>query len=80
MKIEKSSEELTYMSKTKAFTLDIEELEDGTDKELEITKHWYDGDSYDVEWDFVNEIDRKWFEDLPTEEQDEIEDFIGELE
>jgi len=81
MKIETTFEDVTHYSKTKLYTLDIEgEGEDEGDREVNILKHWYDGDEYEVTWNFEEEKDREWFEDLSVDSREEIEKFIDELE
>lgn len=77
MKIEIISEDITHMSKTKVFTLEI----DG--KAIEISKHWfeeYNSCSAETEWNCPEDKDRKFIDGLSGSKQDKLDDFISELE
>ena len=75
--MKKTSEETTYLQKTICYILDI----DG--KKVEIVKHFADdmncGCSFDVEWNFIEDKDQEWFDNLDDEPKDLLEDFISDL-
>lgn len=69
---------IVSLSKTKEFTI---KLENGT--ELEIVKWWREDDisnDYECDWEFQNKKQEEVFKNLTEEDQDEVKDYLADLE
>ena len=77
-KLEVISEYLSHKRVVKNFTI---KLRNG--QEIEICKWWEDGEigcDYECDWEIVNEKDQKTYDKLSEENQDELQDFINDLD
>ncbi len=77
MKIEIENKHIVRESVAIDFTLDI-----GNDRTLELYKSWEDGENIqpDTDWGWNDEESEKLFMSLSEEDQEEITDFIVDLQ
>jgi len=83
MKIETSFEETESKRIVKNYTIAIN-LEKGEmpELELELWKSWLEeeiGNVYEQDWGWNSEEDRQKYDKLTEEEQEEVDDYINEL-
>ena len=79
MKITIENEQTSRYHRIKQYTIDIEI--NGESKTLEFWKSWDDDDmsGYETDWEWETEADKKTFDALKEENQEEIIDWIEEL-
>lgn len=74
MILTKTKEELTHLSKTVLYTIQI------NNKEIEIFKQWYnDYNSCETNWHCPETKDQEFVDKLEDAEKDELDDFISTL-